>query len=64
MKERKREIVRARIEVELKENVEKILDKLGLTHSEAIRLFYAHVILNGGIAFDLKGKSKVDNEKT
>lgn len=53
-------MVRARIEPELKSEVEEIFQKIGLNASEAITVFYSHVKLSGGIPFDLK----VPNRKT
>lgn len=46
--------VRARIEPHLKENVETILKKLGLTTTEAINLFYKQVELHQGLPFEVK----------
>lgn len=47
-------MIRARIEPELKGNVESILKELGLTATEAITLFYNQVRLKRGIPFDIK----------
>lgn len=47
-------MIRARIEPELKGNVEKILRELGLTATEAITLFYNQIRLKKGIPFDIK----------
>lgn len=38
----------------LKEEVGKILEKLGLTHSSAVNIFYHQVLTHKGIPFDLK----------
>ena len=46
--------IRARIEPGLKEHVEKILDKLGLTQTEAIKLFYKQIELAHGLPFEVK----------
>lgn len=46
--------VQARIDPELKENVERILAELEMTPSDAIKLFYKQVELNGGLPFELK----------
>lgn len=46
--------VRARIEPELKECVEKILEKLGLTQTEAIKIFYKQIELYQGLPFEIK----------
>lgn len=50
----KSEYVRARIAPDVKEAAEEIFDKLGLGHTEAIRLFYQQVILNQGLPFSIK----------
>ncbi len=50
----KTEMLRARIEPNLKHDAEKIFKKLGLSTSQAIILFYQQVIINHGLPFDLK----------
>lgn len=45
--------VRARIEPELKNNVESLFRELGLTTSEAITLFFKQVELNRGLPFPI-----------
>ena len=50
----KSEVVRARIEPDIKHNAEEILKNLGLTNSQAIGLFYKQIIFNQGLPFDLK----------
>ncbi len=50
----KSDYVRARMSPEVKEAAEAIFDKLGLGHTEAIRLFYQQVILNQGLPFGVK----------
>lgn len=45
--------VRARIDQDLKHDVENVLTKLGLTVSEAIGLFMAQIKLRKGIPFDV-----------
>jgi DNA-damage-inducible protein J len=47
-------MIRARIEPELKGNVENILNELGLSATEAITLFYNQIRLKKGIPFDIK----------
>ena len=44
----------ARIEPEIKEQAEIILDSLGIPASNAITMFYKQIILNHGIPFELK----------
>lgn len=46
-------VVRARIEPDLKENAEAILDKLGLNPTQAITIFYRQVELRGGLPFEV-----------
>ena len=45
--------VRARIERELKSEVEKLFKKLGLSTTEAINLFYRQVRLRNGLPFEV-----------
>lgn len=56
----KSEVVRARIEPDIKHNAEEILKNLGLSNSQAIGLFYKQIIINQGLPFDLK----IPNEET
>lgn len=56
----KTEIIRARIEPDIKHDAEKIFKKLGLSTSQAIVLFYQQVITHHGLPFDLK----IPNEET
>ncbi len=48
--------VRARVDYRLKRDSEKILNSLGLTTTEAIRIFLHQVRLHKGMPFDLKLK--------
>lgn len=50
----KSETVRARVNSELKHDVEAVLDSLGLSMSDAIILFMSQIKLNRGIPFDIK----------
>jgi DNA-damage-inducible protein J len=52
--------VRARVEPGLKNEVENILGRLGLTASEAIHLLYRQIKLQGGLPFDVR----IPNELT
>ncbi|MDQ6631283.1 MAG: type II toxin-antitoxin system RelB/DinJ family antitoxin [Verrucomicrobiota bacterium] len=52
--------IRARIEPELKNEVETILNRLGLTVSETIHLLYRQIKLQRGLPFDLR----IPNELT
>ena len=56
----KEAMIRARTDVSLKENVEKIFGKLGLSASSAINLFYKQVELHKGLPFDIR----IPNAKT
>jgi DNA-damage-inducible protein J len=47
-------MIRARVDPMLKARVEGILGKLGLSASDAIRLFYAQVALSNGLPFEVK----------
>lgn len=51
-------MIRARTEPNLKEEVENILNKLGMTSTEAINLFYRQVKLRKGLPFDVKIPNK------
>lgn len=53
-------MVRARIEPNLKQEAEAVLGKLGLSPTEAIRLFYRQVSLYRGLPFPVR----VPNAKT
>ena len=46
--------IRARVEPELKEKAEGILLTLGVSPTEAIRLFYRQVVLMGGLPFSVR----------
>ena len=46
--------VRARVDEELKIDVEHVLDKLGLSISDAIGLFMTQIKLRRGIPFEIK----------
>ena len=45
--------VYARIDTDLKEKAECILSKLGISSSEAIRMFYSRIVLTNGLPLDL-----------
>jgi DNA-damage-inducible protein J len=44
----------ARVEPEIKEQAEKVLEQLGIPMSNAIGLFLRQVVLQRGIPFDMK----------
>ncbi|MXZ12608.1 MAG: type II toxin-antitoxin system RelB/DinJ family antitoxin [Candidatus Dadabacteria bacterium] len=50
----KTEMIRARIEPELKQEVEKIFSALGLSPTEAITLFYKQVTFYRGLPFTVR----------
>lgn len=52
--------INARIEPDLKTQAESILNNIGLSSAEAIRLFYKQVCLNKGLPFAVK----IPNAKT
>ena len=47
-------VVRARVDSRLKNETEEVFEKLGLTTTEAIRLFLAQVKLRGGLPFEVR----------
>ena len=49
----KTETIRARVEAKLKADAEAVLDELGLTASDAIRVFYKQVALRRGLPSDV-----------
>jgi DNA-damage-inducible protein J len=53
-------IVHARIEPKTKQKAEGVLRKLGLTPTEAIRIFYKQISLRGGLPFTIE----IPNELT
>ena len=50
----KTEMIRARVEPELKRGAEAIFDVLGLSPTEAITLFYKQVTLRRGLPFSVE----------
>lgn len=56
----KSDTVRARVEPKLKRDVERILNEIGLSTSEAITLFLRQVLLNRGLPFPVR----IPNEET
>ncbi len=64
--------ISARIEPKLKFKAETILDKVGLSPAEAMRLFYKQICLRKGLPFEVKIPNQVtlkalkdaDNRKT
>jgi len=52
--------VHSRIQPEIKEQAEGILQRLGLSPTEAIRMFYTQITLRNGLPFDVS----IPNDKT
>ncbi len=50
----KEAMIRARADVKLKEQVEEIFQKLGLSTTAAINIFFKQVALNNGLPFEVK----------
>jgi len=50
----KSKMIRARVEPALKQDAEAVLDKLGMTPTEAITLFYRQVTLYRGLPFPVR----------
>ena len=55
----KTSVIHTRIDSNLKADAESVLEKIGLTSSEAVRLFYRQIELNQGIPFDVKIPNKL-----
>ncbi|MFM9970144.1 MAG: type II toxin-antitoxin system RelB/DinJ family antitoxin [Burkholderiales bacterium] len=51
--------IRCRIDQELKDDAQKVLDHLGLSISHAIRIFLRQVVRSGGLPFDMKAPPQV-----
>ena len=49
----KTDMIRARVEPKLKNDAETILESLGLTASDAIRVFYKRIVSCKGLPFDM-----------
>ena len=50
----KTEMIRARVEPDLKHKAEEVFSTLGLSATEAITLFYKQVTLQSGLPFEVK----------
>ena len=50
----KTEMIRARVEPDLKQEAEEVFSRLGLSSTEAITLFYRQVALQRGLPFAVK----------
>jgi DNA-damage-inducible protein J len=47
-------MIRARVDPNLKDEVEKVFEQLGLSATQAITLFYQQVKLNRGLPFEVR----------
>ena len=52
--------VHVRVKTEVKEKAGEILSRIGLTHSEAINMFYAQILNYNGIPFE----ARIPNKET
>lgn len=50
----KTEMIRARMEPELKREAEEVLGELGMSATEAITLFYTQVAMQRGLPFEVR----------
>ena len=50
----KTEMIRARVEPDLKRDAEELFSELGLSATEAITLFYKQVTMHRGLPFDVR----------
>ena len=48
----------ARVEPELKEQAENVLDRLGITMSGAVGMFLRQIVMQRGIPFEIKFKTR------
>ena len=55
-------VIHARIDSATKEATERILDSLGMTPTEAIRLFYRQIAMRGEFPMELKVPNAVTSE--
>jgi len=55
----KTSVVHARVEPQTKQKAEQVLRKLGLTPTEAIRIFYKQIYLRGGLPFSVAIPNKL-----
>jgi DNA-damage-inducible protein J len=53
-------VIHARVEPKLKKKAETVFKRLGLSSTDAIRLFYTQVELNNGLPFEVR----IPNEET
>lgn len=58
---KKTAIVRARVSAQLKDESEAILEKLGVTSSQAISMFLSQVVLKKGLPFEAILRTQSDS---
>lgn len=58
----KTEMIRARVEPELKHEAEEVFTALGMSPTEAITLFYKQVTLHHGLPFEVRIPNAVTRE--
>ncbi len=58
----KNAVIHARIDADLKAGAESILNQIGISTAEAIRMFYRQIELNQGIPFEVKIPNKLTTE--
>lgn len=63
LKDKKSKVVQARVDIELANEAEDILNDLGLNRSSAFRIFYQQIVWNNGLPFEMK-RPEVPNEET
>ncbi len=56
----KNAVIRARVELDLKEHAEAVFRRLGVSTTQAISIFYKQVVLRKGLPFDVR----ITNETT
>lgn len=72
VKELSLDVVSCKIPAQLKIDTEKVLNRLGLGYSEAIKIYFNQIVLTNSIPFDLtipsdyveKKQKKVNSKKT
>jgi len=62
MRTMKTAVIHARIELQTKTEAETVLRQLGLTPTEAIRIFYAQILLRGGLPFAVEIPNSLTKE--
>ncbi len=60
----KTEMIRARMEPDLKQEAEAIFSALGISPTEAITLFYKQVTLHNGLPFEVKIPKSLASKST